>query len=187
MDEKARRPRKKTGKSFRKITESYLHNAGLYYLQRFAASREGFREVMLRKVRKSCAAHPDQDVRACENMVDALVDRFERSGLLNDGAYAESMAASLRRAGKSRRAILRKMTARGLDPDLSRNALEQEDAGTGGGFPEAEAKAARAFVRKKKLGIDKGQAKMKKDLASMARAGFSYDAAKRALEYADEE
>ncbi len=72
---KANTPYKKREKPApKKITESYLHNSGLYYLQRFSASSEHFRSVMMRKVKKSCMHHTDQDYDACAVMVDKLVE-----------------------------------------------------------------------------------------------------------------
>ncbi|MCD8497437.1 MAG: hypothetical protein LRZ85_04760 [Alphaproteobacteria bacterium] len=51
-------------------------------MQRYAASSGHFRQVMLRKVKKSCHAHADQDYEACAVLVDALVDKFKASRLL---------------------------------------------------------------------------------------------------------
>jgi regulatory protein len=71
---------KKTGrKKPKKITAQYLHNAGLYYLQRFAASRGQFRSVMLRKIRRSCMEHREQDYEACAALVEKIVEKFERA------------------------------------------------------------------------------------------------------------
>src|SRR5687768_1034793 len=97
----------------KKITETYLHNAGLYYLQRFSASSESFRRVMMRKVERSCRAHPEQDRAECARMVDELVRKFLGAGLLNDGQYAEAMVSTLRRRGLSSRAIQARLAARG--------------------------------------------------------------------------
>lgn len=162
-------PRRKTP---RRITESYLHNAGLFYLQRFAASSGRFREVMLRKVRKSCRHHADQDPAECRRMVDELVVKFLASGLLNDEAYARGVVTSMRRQGKSGRAIQAKLKTRGIDGDTS--AFDS---------PEAEWESAMIFARKKKIGpfrIAK-DTDPEKELAALGRAGFSYETARRVL------
>ena len=41
-------------KKRKKITLSYLENAGAYYLERFSASEAQFRKVMGQKIYKSC-------------------------------------------------------------------------------------------------------------------------------------
>lgn len=173
----------------KKITETYLHNAGLYYLGRFAASRARFRGVMMRKVRKSCAFHTDQDPAACENLVDALVRKFETAGLLGDETYAKGIVQSLRRRGKSKRHILESLKAKGIDPALARHELALHDADFGQDPALAERQAALAYARKKKLGpFGKRQdQESKKDLSNMARAGFSYKTARYVLNLEAEE
>ncbi|MCB1562082.1 MAG: regulatory protein RecX [Alphaproteobacteria bacterium] len=170
-------------KTPRRITESYLHNAGLYYLQRFSASSGHFREVMLRKIKRSCHAHTDQDFEACVTLLDALILRFQETGLLNDEDYARMMVRSLRQRGHSRRLILLRLGAKGLPQDLIQEQLvyldhdECEDQG------EAERQAALVFARKKRFGpyaADPDQNR-EKAMASMARAGFSYDTIQHVL------
>lgn len=168
----------------KKITETYLHNAGLYYLQRFAASKAQFRDVMLRKVRKSCRAHPDQDEPACVKMVSALVDKFTTSGLLNDESFTRGVVTSTRRLGKSRRAIAAKLKTRGITaPQIEAALAEYDERETPGGI-DAESRAAVQFARRKRLGPFKKDENTDVDkmLGAMARAGFSYDTSRRVLE-----
>lgn len=180
--EKAKAPPKK-------ITETYLHNAGLYYLGRFAASRARFRIVMIRKVRKSCAFHTDQNPVACEAMVDALIRKFETAGLLGDELYTKGVVQSLRRRGKSKRHILESLKAKGIDPALARHELTRHDTDFGQDPAQAERQAALAYARKKKLGPfgKHNNQESKKDLSSMARAGFSYETARSVLDSEIEE
>lgn len=175
----------------KKITETYLHNSGLYYLQRFSASTAHFKSVLMRKVKRSCLAHPDQDLEACRAMVEALAARFEASGLLNDTVYARGMADSLRRRGRSRKAITAKLTERGLRKDQIEAALETLRDESGVAESEAELAAALKFARRKRIGPfragEKDPALLRKDLAALARAGFSYDTARKALDFDGEE
>jgi regulatory protein len=161
----------------RKITAKYLHNAGLAYLQKFAASSKGFETVLMRKVKKSCMHHKDQDYETCAGLVRDTVKKFERSGLLNDQIFAEGMVSSLRRNGKSKKAILMKMTHKGLANDLTAQKLTEFDEREHGGGAESEMTAALRFAQKKKLATKEPE----KALAAMARAGFSYDIARKIL------
>lgn len=182
--EKAATARKRGKKIPKKITETYLHNAGLYYLQRFSASAGHFRSVMMRKVRKSCAAHPEQDPAECAAMVDRLVEKFTSAGLLNDEIYARGMVSSLRRQGKSKRNILLKLAVKGLDAETAQTKLAEFDTEEGEGSAQAELAAAATFARKKKLGPyarPGTEDRRQKDFAAMARAGFSYDVAQKIL------
>lgn len=168
-------------KTPRKITATYLHNAGLYYLQRYAASAAQFRKVMLRKAQRSCAHHKDQDMDACRSMIEDLVQKFISCGLLNDELYLRGMVHTLRRQGRSKSMIVQKLLHRGLSASVIESALraadEEQDSDADG-----EYRAAEIFARKKKLGAhDTPQQKMK-DLQKMARAGFSYDIARKVLQ-----
>jgi regulatory protein len=181
-----KRPRpadRKKNRPPRKITPEYLHNAGLHYLQRFSSSSENFRTVLLRKARRSCAHHPDQDYETCARMIDDLVRKFIDSGLLNDELYARGLAASLRRRGKSEKAIMAHGRNKGLDGALTRRHLDDIDHDREPSGPSAELEAALVHARRKKLGPFRGPKPpdARKELASMARAGFSYDTARKAL------
>lgn len=177
------RPAKKPPK---KITADYLHNSGLYYLERYAASSGHFRSVMLRKVKKSCLAHPDQDYEACATLVDALVEKFKASGLLNDDLYLRGMVGSLRRRGVSKQAILGKLRMKSVTGDMAGTYLDQHDDEHGSG----DLKAAIIFARKKKLGPfarPERPEEPQKTLAKFARAGFSYDVAGKVMRMSADE
>jgi regulatory protein len=164
----------------RRITDSYLHNAGLYYLQRFAASTGQFRTVMRRKVDRSCLAHVDQDRAKCYALIDTLIETFIRAGLLNDEIYAQGLAKSLHRRGTSTRMMREKMKHRGLSADHIAEALtaQREEAGDN----DMDLSAAVRLIRRKRLGAFATKPRDRnKDLASLARAGFSYETANRAL------
>lgn len=180
-----KRPRQP--KQPRRICRQYLENAALYYLQRYATSAGNFRRVLTRKVNRSCAFHkvaPDDFY----PMIEELIRRYMASGLLNDAVFAEAKATTLRRQGKSRRAVTAKLQAKGLAPAEIEAALEKT-----GNSDEAELAAAVAFARRKKLGPFRlGQAEdpalARKEMAALGRAGFSYETARAALHYrADEE
>ncbi len=172
------KPRERAPK---KITETYLHNSGLYYLQRFAASKAHFRSVMLRKVRKSCLHHKDQDFETCAALVEKLAERFEESGLLNDATYLGGMVRSLRRRGLSERAIVAKLAQKGIGASDTARALARYDAEIGAEGPEgksdAERRAALVYCRRKKIGpyAKDNNKDPRKFMASLARGGFSFD------------
>lgn len=173
----------------KKISESYLHNSGLYYLERFAASKKHFIFVMSRKVKRSCMHHTDQDYDECIVMVHALADKFERTSLLDDTVFTNGLVTSLRRKGKSRSAIVNKMRMKGIASEQTIEALEKLDNELHDTAEHAEMTAALHLARKKKLGpyfIGEEQ-NMKKALGVFARAGFSYQVAKSVLDMDDDD
>jgi regulatory protein len=170
----------------KKITETYLHNSGLYYLQRFAASKAHFKSVMMRKVRRSCQHHTDQDLEACKAMVERLAGVFEASGLLNDESYVNGAVASLMRQGRSDKYIRAKLLSKRLSLEQISSALEAYRENDGKTAEDTEIEAALRFIRRKKIGPYRPQELrpeyLRKDLGALARAGFSYDIAQRVLE-----
>ena len=174
---------KKERRPPKKITENYLHNAGLYYLERFVASTAHFRTVMMRKIDRSCNFHKDQDREQCIAMLDAVAAKFQELGLLNDETYTRGMVISMRRRGLSARMIHAKLRAKGLEQSAISEALQIYDDETD---ENAELRAALRLARRKKLGPyateKNADMPLEKSLASLARAGFSYDTASRALQ-----
>lgn len=163
----------------KKITQNYLENAALYYLQRYATSAANLRTVLMRKVKRSCRHH-EMEVSPFEPMVDALIARYAQSGLINDASYAQARATSLRRQGHSRKMIMAKLQEKGLASAEIARALSGVDEDTGSDDPELA--AAVAYVRRKRLGnLRRSGVNPQKDMAALARAGFSYDVAKAAL------
>ncbi len=167
----------------KKISESYLHNSALYYLERFSASKKHFIFVMQRKVRRSCMYHADQDYDKCADMVVALADKFEASGLLDDKLYTNGLVTSLRRKGLSRSAIINKMNIKGISRENTLIALENLDNDLCETPQEAEEKAALKLAKKKRLGpyFTGEEQNIKRSLGIFARAGFSYQIAKSIL------
>lgn len=184
---KSQRPKKPIKKTPKRITETYLHNAGLYYLQRFSSSSGNFRRVMLNKIEKSCRAHPDQSKQNCIELLDTLIKKFEELDLLNDSNYTRSQVHALRRRGKSARYIHNHLASKALSKELidemlklDQNEHNQED------LKQSDIEAAFIHARKKRIGpyrrtdLNK-EINLNKELANMARAGFSYEIAQKVL------
>ncbi len=188
-----KKPENPHGKKIpKRITESYLHNSGLYYLERYSASSAHFRSVMLRKSKRSCMVHTDQNIEECAALIDALIVKFERSGLLNDEVYLNSMITSYRRKGLSLRMIEQKLSAKGLSRDRIKEYVYKHDTrenDNGDCENNAELKAAAIFCRRKKIGSFALTTKNEpeKELARLGRAGFGFDIARKILELDPEE
>ena len=177
--------RKPTGRRARRpITATALENAALHYLERFATSSANLRRVLLRKVARAAAEEGDAAEGA--RLVDALIARYLESGLLDDRAYAAQAASSLARRGASRFAIGGKLAQKGVAAALVKEAVQGLDEGG-----SSELAAACALVRRRRLGPYRPPARraewQRKDLATLARAGFGLDIARRVLAVPDVE
>ncbi len=172
----AETPGKRTRPGPRKVTPKYLENAALFYLQRFATSAANLRRVLMRKVERSARFHGTDPAEGAQ-WVEALIARFTAVKLLDDALYAESRAQSLRRRGASGRTIALTLRQKGVEGEIIDTAMAAAD--------EAEEKpelaAAARLARKRRLGpyraAEGRREARERDLAALARAGFSYDVA----------
>lgn len=165
----------------RKITADYLQRAAMHYLERYAAPAAQLRRVLARKVVLSCRHH-GMEPTAFDTMLDDVVARCVASGLVDDQRFAQARAATLRRKGRSSRAVAASLSAKGVPRDLAAQASR--------GSAEDEWAAARRTAQRKRLGpwsrCDRAGARQK-DLAAMARAGFTMTIARAVIDGAGEE
>jgi regulatory protein len=166
-------------------TESVLHEAALSHLARYAATRAGLLRVLDRKVLRwaaSDAGDPEQAA-AARAAARQVVERLAASGAVSDRAFAEARGRSLSRAGKSARAIGAHLAQRGVGQELARQAVPAD--------ADRELAAACIHVRRKRLGAfrtaEPTPDQHRRDLGSLARAGFSHGVANQALRLSREE
>lgn len=175
---KAARP----GRAPRRIAAADLKGLALDYLDRFAASKQRLRQVMLRKIRKSARLHGD-DPEPIVAALDQAIQWLEGRGFLSDKAYAESKARALAARGTSRAHILANLAAKGVGGADARAALDSLTLE----YEEPELEAAQRYARRRRLGpyrLDAGTraASRSKDLAAMARAGFAGRIARQVID-----
>jgi regulatory protein len=158
------------------VTPAYLERAALAYLERYASSSANLRRVLRRKVEMRCRLRGEEPASFLP-LVDEVVAKTLRTGLVDDTRYAEGRVASLRRRGGSARAIGAKLAAKGVDRTTVAAALAGEEGD--------ELAAAHALARRRRLGpyrAGERHAHRDKDLAVLARAGFSYGIARAVID-----
>lgn len=159
----------------RKVDAAYLERAALYYLERFASSAENLKRVLKRKIDRRCKLRGEEPSQFYP-LLDPLVERYIASGLVNDAIYAQAQVASLRRRGNSSRMIAAKMNAKGIRGEKLQTAISEDETD--------ELQAARNYARRRRLGPWRNKGRTEhydKDLAALARAGFSFHHARAAL------
>ncbi|MEQ8396328.1 RecX family transcriptional regulator [Thalassobaculum sp.] len=159
------------------LKKSSLENAALYHLERYAASVEGLRRVLARRVEKA-AREERCDREEALAWVGEIVERFARSGLVDDRVFAEAKVASRRRRGDSAKRIQSALREKGVDPSIITDALAGEDGEDAG---VAELEAAWRLARRRRLGpyraADQRADARNRDLAALGRAGFGFSTA----------
>jgi len=167
-----------------KITATSLENVALHYLERFASSAANLRRVLMGRVRRA-ADHHGSDTAEGAALVEALILRFQQSGLLDDRRYAEAKAASLHRRGGSRRIISGRLAQQGVAGALVAETLHGLAVEAG----DSDLVAACAFIRRRRLGAYRSAAarvaSRGKALDALAGAGFSFEIARKVLACAD--
>lgn len=160
-----------------------LEQAALNYLGRYAASTDGVRRVLRRRLRRQGLQPEHHD--AAEAAIAAVLAKLARLGYLNDDAFAAARARRLAAQGRPRAAIAERLAAKGVARDgidRTLRALAAED-------PAGDLAAAVAFAEKRRLGPWRrgaaDDATRRREAATLARRGFSPSIARRIVEADD--
>lgn len=166
--------------SVKPITQKRLMNIALNYLGRYESSSEKLRQLLRRKILRTEIRGGLIPVEAQE-WIDSVIAEMQRLGYVDDKRFASSTAEKYRKAGKSQRYICQKLTQSGISPEIQKEVLAEKETTCA----DAELEAALLLVKKKKMGFLRREEERslfrKKDLAVLARAGFSYQTAVKAL------
>lgn len=157
------------------------------YLARFDCTEQRLRTVLTRKLEAwtaecdSAQGTRDAQLESLSSAaIDRLIDRFTELGYLNDRRFAERLVEALRLRGASTRAIRERLRTRGVRSDLVEEVLKPTSDSR-----EDDFTAALALVKRRRLGAyrpaEQQKERYQRDLAALARAGFSFDVARRAL------
>ena len=149
----------------KKMTPERLKNIALYYLERYETTSDKLRTVLKRRVAKARLEQPIPP--EANTWIEDILTQMQHLGYISDKRFTDNTVRRLSQAGKSPAFIRSKLKQAGIDDDTITIALADTD----------ELTSARLMVQKKHLGNDFGR-----DLARLARAGFSYDTAREALE-----
>ena len=165
--------------------EQRLMNKAVHYLGRYSASRQRLREILQRFAMRKLEAYEEAEV---TRAIEAVLDDCIRLGYVDDTTFALSRARSKRRSGGSALAIRRSLAENAISRDLADKALAAADEPTSDG----ELVAALRLAARRRIGPyftrESDDDTYRKQLASLARAGFSFATAKAvmALASADE-
>jgi len=171
-----------------------VRNWALGYLGRFAATEAHLVVVLERKIKRHLGPAVDPDELARWFAVAETVARdMVRLGIVDDRNYAATRARSLHRKGKARQAIARDLAVKGVS-QADIKAVLDELGQESGGRQAAEVEAALALARRRNIGpfrrlgpqgVEDADRLRRRAYGILARAGFSYDLARRIVEASD--
>ena len=144
------------------------------YLSKYSSSKTNLERILRNKIRRTNIEKKEKFT--LYNSIPEIIKKLEKNNFINDYNYATSKVNTLISNGKSKIFIKNYLFKKEIDEQLSSNIfteLDEEDSNW-------EIKSARIFARKKNF--QKNNKNNEKNLSKMARAGFSYEIAKKILE-----
>lgn len=169
-----------TGAPVSRRLRDKLRRSGYAYLNRYAASTAHFSSVMTRKLdRWAGEGLFDRETTDVARLVADLVAEFAEFGLIDDAAFAEGRAASMRRKGGSRLKIVYGLRAKGIDAAMAGAAIAASDVD--------ETQAALNLCRRRRIGpwrrdgVPVDRDARNREIALLVRQGFAYALARSVI------
>ena len=160
------------------VTPDALMRMASFYLARYSASTVRLRAVLERKIRRRCdlAEAPLPEPEEMRALIDGVVDRLTRAGLIDDTAYGRGRAAALARKGLPAWRIKAELQRQSID-------IEQESVAEAVDL-DTDAQATRMAQRKRLGPYRPGERVLyrEKDLRVLVRAGFPLGVARRVVD-----
>ena len=155
------------------MDEKKLLKYAIDYLSKYDSSKNNLIGVLKRKILRLKITNFEK--RKLINMIESVIIKLENNKFIDDNRYSSTKIQSLSNSGKSKNFIINYLIKKGVEKFQIQNNLtliqENND--------NWELESAKIFVKKKKL-LEKNNS-YEKNLAKMARAGFSYDICKKVL------
>ena len=151
---------------------SDLVKYAINYLSKYSSSKTNLERILRNKIRRTNIEKKERFT--LYNSIPEIIKKLEKNNLINDYNYATSKVNLFISNGKSKIFIKNYLFKKGIDEKLSSEIfteLNEEDSNW-------EIESARTFARKKNFQNNNNE----KNLSKMARAGFSYEIAKKILE-----
>ena len=157
---------------------TYMSRRAVRYLSRFPSSEARFRTVMSTALKKRIEMAPTDTHPELVGFIDTLTTYVTELGYLDDRRLAEGLLNSYRRRGEAQRLIRQKLKRKGIPAEIIADTLADHTE-------ETELASAVRYVEKKRLAKDWGTLDYRgrqRILQRLARRGFSYGIATKALE-----
>lgn len=160
----------------RNITKSYLQGAAYRYLERYATTEANLFLILKRKTDRVLNQSDQNDINLneIETWIYEIIAKCVKHGLVNDRLYAESKMNSYSLLGNSLASIKNKLRSKGVPQDIISDVINEAISNT----PDINFKSAIKYAKKRRFGPfrihEVNETKLDKELAAMARAGYSY-------------
>ncbi len=157
---------------------SWARNSTIYRIERRMHTERQLFDAIARKAREKFEGISDGQVRA---LADFAVKFAYDNKALDDRAYAEAASRSGMRSGRSRRAVARKLSQKGIAGDTAAAAAAEID----------DLLAALVLARKRAFGpfrkVALDEKRKAKEFSAFTRGGFGFDVTRQVLSMSRDE
>lgn len=164
----------------KKITHKRLENIALYYLNRYESSSNNLIKILTRRIDKALKFH-EFDREEAVGWAREVATKMQSYGYIDDNRYIENQIRILSNKGMSKKMIAQKLMLKGCIREDIENALSDD-------LDDYE--LAMRFAEKKRIGpfsrVEVTPEQKQKDMAKLARQGFSYEIIKKVFENGDD-
>ena len=153
---------------------SDLVKYAINYLSKYSSSKTNLERILKNKIRRTKIEKREKFI--LYNSIPEVIKKLEKNNFINDYDYSTSKINIFISNGKSKNFIKNYLFKKGIDEKLSSQIfveLDEEDS-------MWEIKSAKTFARK--TNFQNNNQNKEKNLSKMARAGFSYEIAKKIIE-----
>ena len=173
----------------KKLTKEYLQGAAYRYLERYATTEAHLIFILNRKAMRIVAEEENRDeIREEANgWIRGIVEKCVKNNLVNDRLYAQGRVNSFLISGNSLAVIRNKLRAKGVPAHIIDEVFDDIISDK----PNINLLSSIKYAKKRRFGPfrtrELQENTQKKEQASMARAGFSYDESMKVLKATREE
>ncbi|KPF41338.1 regulatory protein RecX [Rhizobium sp. AAP43] len=157
---------------------TWVRNSAAYRLARRMMTEKELADAIRRKAKSKFEDITEAQVAA---LAEAAIAFGRSMSALDDRAYAEIRAGSAARGGKSKRAVARKLSEKGVEAVIITEILAEQD----------DLRPAVVYARKKAFGpfrrVPADEKQVNREMASFARQGYGFDLIRRVLEMTRDE
>ena len=146
------------------------------YLSKYSSSKKNLERILKKKILRMKIEKKDR-FKLYESIPQILIN-LEKNKFIDDISYATSKIRNFISIGKSKLYIKNYLIKKGIESEIINEVFSQNEIDN----LDWEINSARIFIRKRNL--SKESHHREKNLAKMARAGFTYEISKKVLDEA---
>ena len=167
------------------VTVDEMRNFAFTYVEKYAPSKQQLKTYLLKKYLKtSKTSVKKKDI---SNLIDIVLNDLEKNKFINDKFYSESKAKSMIQRGNSINKIRNYLIGKGINTIFIKDTISKiynENS-------DQDFFSAIKLCKKKRIGPsrpeDNRELFYKKDIAILARNGFSFEISKRVMDLEKED